>query len=94
MENKKYAVSYTSGATGYGWDKTFDTIEQVEYCIEELVHEKTAEVTVFDRAFGDFIFWKDVLTYDFYIDFIFKNRDRDLRTKTRMAVPLKRGYKK
>jgi hypothetical protein len=84
MEKKKYKVSYESGATGYGWDESFDTIRQVELCITDLKSTYTANVTVFDYELGDFIFYKKALTFNFDIDFIFKNRKRDLRTKTRL----------
>lgn len=85
-ECQKYKVSYTSGATGYGWEESFDTIQEVEFCIAELKENYTAYVYVFDYELGDFIFYKYPLTFKFDIDFIFTNNKRDLRTTTRMRV--------
>lgn len=83
---KKYSVSYVSGATGFGWDEELDTIKEVEYCIVDFKDIYTAEVTVFDRELGDFVFYKRALTHDYDTDYIFKNVKRDLRTKTRLDL--------
>ena len=32
----KYVVSYTSGATGFGWVHDCETIEEVKYMIDEV----------------------------------------------------------
>lgn len=83
-KRKKYKVNYTSGATSYGWDESCDTIKQVIRLIKDLKNEYTAEVLVYDYELGEFIFWKDSLTYKFYKDYIFTNKKRDLRTKNRL----------
>lgn len=79
---KKYSVSYVSGATGYGWTHEYDKLEEFEYLVEEMRHEYTARVTVWDSELEDFVFWKDVLTYKCHIDML-KSYDRDFRTTTR-----------
>lgn len=79
---KKYLVSYTSGSTGYGWDKECDTIEEVENTLDGLTHEYTAALRVWDNDIQDFIYWKDVLTYEPTIN-ILGDGMRDLRTTTR-----------
>ncbi len=79
---KKYTVDYASGATGYGWSEEFDRLEEFEDFIKEMRSEYTARVTVWDNELGDFVFWKDVLTYECRIDML-KSYDRDFRTTTR-----------
>lgn len=75
-------MSYTSGATGFGWDKEYDGLEDFEDFINDKRKDYTAKVTVFDNTLQDFIFWKDTLTYDTRID-ILHNFSRDMRTITR-----------
>lgn len=82
---KKYSVNYTSGATGYGWQEDLDTITEVEYCIQEYKDIYTAQVSVFDRELGDYVFCKNALAHEYNTDFIFTNRNRDLRTSTRLV---------
>lgn len=81
---KKYSVSYTSGATGYGWEEDCDTIDQAIALVGDKKDNYTAQVSVYDRQLHDFIFYKFCLTYNFDTDMIFKNRKRDLRTTTRL----------
>lgn len=84
MNKKKYVVEYCSGASGYGDEYEVDTIEEVISLIKDSKDDYSAFVRVYDRKLGESIFWKDPLTYKFYIDLIFTNRKRDLRTKDRM----------
>ena len=37
--SKKYSVTYTSGATGYGWHKEYDKIEDFESFVDEIRNE-------------------------------------------------------
>lgn len=78
----KYTVDYTSGATGYGWTKEYDRLDEFEYFINEKRNDYTARVTVWDNELEEFIFWKDTLRWDCRIDML-KNFDRDCRTTTR-----------
>lgn len=82
MNEKKYIVSYQSGATGYGWEEKHDRLEQFEAFIDEMRHEYTACVTVWDNKLEDFIFWKDALCRTPKIDKL-HSLVRDMRTKTR-----------
>ena len=58
---KRFSISYTSGATGYGWDHYADTIAEVKRTIKDLKGIYTARVTVFDSKIGDFVFYKRAL---------------------------------
>jgi len=78
---KKYEISYTSGATCYGWDRSCDTINEVEYLIEELRDTWNAMVHVWDNELHDFIFYKHALSNP-EIDLL-RDYNRDLRTTTR-----------
>lgn len=82
MEHKKYTLSYCSGATGFGWDEEYDTLNEFEYFVDDTRKEFTAQVKVFDRSIKKFIYWKDCLSYDPYIDML-HDSDRDMRTTTR-----------
>lgn len=84
---KKYEVSYTSGATGFGWDKEVDTIDEVMDKIDGLDHEYTAKVSVWDNIHEKFIFYKDCLEYDPKINLL-AEIDRDLRTTTLHRKPV------
>lgn len=77
----KYSISYTSGATGYGWDHECETITEVERIISDLRKEITAAISVFDKQLNDFIFWKRALCPPDK-DMIW-NGKRDLRTVNR-----------
>lgn len=79
---KKYIVEYCSGATGYGWRCQHDRLDEFEGFIDQMRREYTASVTVWDNEIEDFIFWKDVLTFDTRIDML-HDMNRDMRTKTR-----------
>ncbi len=78
----KYNVEYCSGATGYGWRKDFDRLDEFEAFIDAMRHEYTASVIVWDESRKQHIFWKDVLTFTPSIDDL-QRSDRDYRTTTR-----------
>lgn len=80
----KYKIDYTSGATGYGWEEECRTINEVLTILDELRHEYSAKLSVWDRELNDFIYYKYSLTYKPETDLIY-NMNRDLRTKTRLA---------
>ena len=40
----KYTVDYTSGATGYGWTREYDCLDEFEYFINEKRNDYTAKV--------------------------------------------------
>lgn len=62
MKNdKRYSISYTSGATGYGWDSYVNTITEVKREIKGIKDTYTARVTVFDSKINDFVFYKRAL---------------------------------
>ena len=69
-KEKRYSVSYTSGATGYGWEIQTDDIEEVRDIVnsESFGRNYTACVWVWDDVLRDHIFWKPVLTYKPEID--------------------------
>lgn len=79
---KKYTVSYTSGATGFGWDKEYDRLDEFEDFIREMRREITARVTVWDAELEQFVFWKDCLSYTPRKDML-ADQFRDFRTTTR-----------
>ena len=70
---RKYSVTYASGATGF------------EYFVDEIRHEYTACLRVWDNELEDFIFWKDCLSSKCKIDMLHAY-GRDLRTTTRKAL--------
>lgn len=82
MAKKKYTVRYCSGATGYGWTAYHDRLDEFEGFIDEMRHEYTASVSVWDNQLHDFIFYKRALSSEPKIDML-KAIDRDLRTKDR-----------
>ena len=82
MTEKKYSVSYTSGATGFGWEEEYNRLDEFENFIDEMRNNYTARVTVWDSKLGDFIFWKRCLTFTPDIDLLGKF-GRDMRTKTK-----------
>lgn len=90
---KKYTVNYTSGATGYGWEKKYERLDEFEDFINEKRKDYTARVTVWDEELEDFIFWKDTLTWDCEVD-ILKDSNRVCRTITRRRKHTERGCKK
>jgi hypothetical protein len=79
---KKYVVDYCSGATGYGWSKEYDRLDEFESFIDEMRREITAHVSVWDNTLKDFIFYKRALCYEPETDML-KAIDRDMRTKNR-----------
>ena len=79
---KKYTVDYCSGATGFGWSDKFDRLDEFESLVFELASNYTAHVTVWDSQLGDFIFWKDTLSFEPRIDML-RSGLRDMRTKDR-----------
>lgn len=78
----KYLVKYISGSTGYSWERECNTIEQVKYLIEEKRFKESAIVTVWDREWKDFIFYKEYLSKP-EVDYIYNNRS-DLRTSNKL----------
>lgn len=81
-KHKKYSVDYCSGATGYGWTQEFDRLDEFEDFINELRHESTAAVWVYDYQLGCFIFIKRTLTFEPEVDML-RSAVRDMRTTTR-----------
>lgn len=83
-----YTVSYTSGATGYGWDQEVNTIQEVKYLIESSRKNYTAMVTVYSKKHNDFIFYKECLTYKPEVDYIYTgyndHKESDLRYKEKV----------
>lgn len=81
-QHKKYCVEYCSGATGYGWSEEYDSLDEFEYLVNEMRHDVTAAVWVYDYKLGEYIFIKRTLTYEPEVD-LFRSGSRDFRTKTR-----------
>lgn len=79
----KYAVHYTSGATGYGWRQEYNRLDEFEDFVNSMRREFTAQVIVWDDELQDFIFWKDCLTFTPSIDML-NSVMRDMRTTTRI----------
>ena len=79
---KKYVVSYMSGATGYGWERQFDRVDEFEHIVREIACEYTSSIKVWVNDIQDFIYWKDCLTYKCDVDML-HSYDRDLRTRDR-----------
>lgn len=77
----KYTVIYTSAATGYGWRKEHERLEDFEDFVNEKRTDAMAYVTVWDNELVKCIFRKG---YGFKpeIDML-KNPQRDMRTTTR-----------
>ena len=80
--HKKYVVSYCSGATGYGWEAEHDRLDEFESFIDEMRHEYTARVTVWDSTLKEFIFYKRALSSNPETDML-RSFERDMRTTTR-----------
>lgn len=83
---KKYTVDYYSGATGYGWSREYDRLDEFESFINQMRHEVTACVSVWDNYLQDFIFYKRALCYEPETDLL-RSTNRDLRTKDRKWHP-------
>lgn len=83
-KDKKYTVSYCMGATGYGWRKQYDRLEEFEDFVDEIRGEYSAYLSVWDDMLQDFIFWKDCLEFKPRIDRLHDFR-RDMRTTTRIS---------
>lgn len=81
-KHKKYSVSYCSGATGFGWEQEFDRLDEFEYFVNEIRHESTAELWVYDYQIKEFIFIKRTLTFKPEVDML-RSAVRDMRTTTR-----------
>ena len=81
-DQKKYSVSYTSGATGFGWKMEFDTLAEFEDIVDGYRKDYSAMFTVYDYTLHDFVFYKKCLSYKPDIDKLHDWR-RDMRTKTR-----------
>lgn len=82
---KKYILSYASGATGFGWEEEYDRLEEFEAFVNEMRHEYTARVTVWDNTLNAFVFWKDCLESKPETDML-HDIFRDMRTKTRKTI--------
>lgn len=80
----KYMVSYTSGATGYGWERKCETVEEVKYLIDEIRYINSAMVTVWDMNWNGFVFYKNCGSDKPETDYIYNHR-ADLRTKNKLA---------
>lgn len=77
----KYFVSYASGATGYGWEREYDRLEEFEYFINEI--SRTDFVSVYDYELHDFVYRKDCLDDKPTIDLLHKPlRDFSFKTRT------------
>lgn len=80
---KKYCVSYTSGATGFGWDHEYDRLDEFEDFVKEKErNDYTTRITVWDSDLEKFVYWKDCLAYKPRIDML-SDLFRDFRTTTR-----------
>lgn len=79
----KYIVTYSSAASGYGWKKEYDRLDEFEDFINESRRDAMAYIKVYDTELNRFIFWKE---YGFkpYIDML-ADANRDMRTTTRKA---------
>lgn len=68
----RYHISYTSGATGYGWNEETDSIEDVRHIVnsDSFGRHYTAFVSVWDEVIKDFIFYKRCLTYKAETDLV------------------------
>jgi hypothetical protein len=87
----RYILSYCSGATGYGWEREVDRLDEIEPYINEKRRDYTASVTLWDESRKDFIFWKNVLTHEPSIDDLSRcDRDYRCKDKTRKSVERRR----
>lgn len=68
MTEKKYSVSYTNGASGYGWDKEYDRLNEFEDFVTTV--SRTSYVCVYDNEIGEIIYKKDALDDKPSIDFL------------------------
>ena len=78
----KYTVSYCAGATGFGWRKEYNRLDEFEDFIDEVRHDYSAYASVWDESVQDFIFWKDCLELNPSIDKL-SDIFRDRRTTTK-----------
>lgn len=79
----KYIVRYISGATGCSWEEECKTIEQVKYLIDDLRFKESAMITVWDKKWKDFIFYKNYLSNKPETDYIYNHR-ADLRMANKL----------
>lgn len=77
----KYIVSYSSGSTGYGWEREYDRLDEFEDFINECRHSYTAQIRVWDVTLQKCIFWKR-LSWKPEVDML-HNILRDMRTTDR-----------
>lgn len=80
VAEKKYYVSYTSGPTGYGWEREYDRLDEFEDFIRGI--SRTAYIFVYDNELGETIYRKDILDDKPTIDLLSAPL-RDFRYKTR-----------
>lgn len=66
----RYKISYTSGATGYGWEEPVASRAEVKSTIKSLC-DYTAELWVWDEKVKDHIYWKRCLEHNPRIDRLF-----------------------
>ena len=78
---KKYAVSYYSVTTGYGWQQEFDRLDEFESFIDEMRLKPSASVSVWDNELHEYIFDKDAFCEP-EVDML-RNLFRDMRTRNR-----------
>ena len=78
---KKYKVVYCSGATGYGWEQSYDRLDEFEDFVDEMRSVWTASLKVWDNSLKRFIFYKRALSYPETDEL--SNVVRDFRTTTR-----------
>lgn len=79
---KKYTVYYCSGATGFGWTAHHDRLDEFESFVDEMRHEYTASLKVWDNTLKAFIFYKRALSSEPETDML-RDAGRDMRTATR-----------
>lgn len=80
MAEKKYYVSYASGATGYGWEHEYDRLDEFEDFVRGV--DRTAYIFVYDYELGETIYHKDCLDDKPTINLLSAPL-RDFRYKTR-----------
>lgn len=61
-KEKRYSVSYTSGATGYGWEMDTNSLAEVKHMVKHY-SEYTMYFSVWDNVIHDFLYIKRVLEY-------------------------------
>ena len=78
----KYVVSYTSDATGFSWVHECETIEEVKYITDKVRCIDSVMVTVWDKSWGDCVYYKNYLSNKPKTNHIYNHR-ADLRTQNK-----------